>query len=127
LKVYRIAADFDAAMRQKAGKELIPDILTLSEALKAAVDVIQQFDIQTAKDEIPKKLMDLSELERIFTCILAGFDQFNPDEAECLLPELQNYLTQDQIKPIQKYIDRFDFDCAREETLKLMKELGIKK
>ncbi|MCP4353003.1 MAG: response regulator [Desulfobacterales bacterium] len=128
-RVYYIANRLNTDIRKKPSEELIPDILSLSESVKAAADAIKHFETKTIKNRHPEKKANLQEnlehLQKIFRRMLAGFDQYNPEDTEFLLPELMRFISADQVEPLQIHVDNFDFDGAREEALKLMQFLGI--
>ncbi|MCP4108003.1 MAG: response regulator [Desulfobacteraceae bacterium] len=128
-RVYCIANRLNADIRKKPSEELIPDILSLSESVKAAADAIRHFETKTIKSHDPEKKVNLQEnlghLQKIFRRMLAAFDQYNPEDTEFLLPELMRFIPADQVEPLQMHVDNFDFDGAREEALKLMQFLGI--
>jgi hypothetical protein len=57
--------------------------------------------------------------------MLAAFDQFSPYVIEPFLSELKEYLSHDQLTPIVKHMEKFDFDGAKQETVKLANTLNI--
>ena len=69
--------------------------------------------------------MDVPYLTALFIKMLAAFDHYSPDVIEPVLSELKEYLSQDQLNPIVNHMERFDFDGAKQETVKLAKILKI--
>ncbi|MBL7225662.1 MAG: PAS domain S-box protein [Desulfobacteraceae bacterium] len=104
-----------------SGLELPP----LAAALNTAVDAIGQLEAVQDGEEMPKKEMDIAHLRALFIEMLAAFDQFSPYAIEPFLAELKEYLSQDQLSPIVAHMERFDFDGAKQETVKLAKTLKI--
>jgi len=73
---------------------------------------------------MPKKEMD-AHLKGIFVEMLSAFDQFSPYAIDPFLSELEEYLSQNQLNPIVNHMKRFDFDGAKQETVKIAKILNI--
>jgi hypothetical protein len=65
------------------------------------------------------------ELAELFKDLLASFEKYNPTAAEPFLEKLSRLLSDQQTAPIKQKLDRFDFDRARDETIRLAKVLGI--
>jgi len=119
------AIDIDAALREKRIDDVKGKLPVLAAALNTAVDSIRQLETVEAVEEMPKKEMDVPHLKKLFIEMLAAFDQFSPYAIEPFLSELKEYLSQDQLSPIVKHMERFDFDGAKQETVKLAKILKI--
>ena len=68
---------------------------------------------------------DKCSLEKLFREILASFEKYNPEASEPLLEQLGRSLSPQQIEPIQRHLDSFNFDKASEETVKLAHDIGI--
>jgi len=64
-------------------------------------------------------------MKALFIEMLPAFDQFSPYAIEPFLSELKEYLSQDQLNPTVNHMERFDFDGAKQETVKLAKALKI--
>jgi HPt (histidine-containing phosphotransfer) domain-containing protein len=119
------AVNIDAALREKRIGEVKGQLSTLTEVLKTAVDAIRQLEAMHAVEETPKKEIEVAHLKALFIDMIAAFDQFSPDVIEPFLSELKEYLSQDQLNPIVKHMERFDFDGAKQETVNLTKTLKI--
>lgn len=72
-----------------------------------------------------KKAIDKEGLKNIFQNVLKPFEQYSPDNVEPLLKDLKERVDVKQLASIERYYDELDFDKAKDETLKLCKELGI--
>ncbi|MCP4347130.1 MAG: response regulator [Desulfobacterales bacterium] len=124
--VYSIAAKLNAEIREKPLAELIPLVRSLAAALGYAADSIQQ--LEKTETEIPEPLKekpDLPFLEELFGNMLESFEQYNPNAVAPFLEKLETFFSSSQVDPIKKQVERFDFDRARDETVKLAAALGI--
>ncbi len=114
----------DAIKKKRIGdaKDRLP---ALAAALNSAVASIGQLKAEQDVQEMPKKEMDVPRLKELFAEMLAAFDQFSPYAIQPFLSELEKYLLQDQLYPIVKHVERFDFDEAKRETVNLTSSLNI--
>jgi hypothetical protein len=86
---------------------------------------IGRLDETAAQPEKPRKAMDPSRVSHLLTGLVLAFEQFNPDAVEPYLAELASYLSEEQLTPITKRVDAFDFTGAKAQTLKLAEVLNI--
>ncbi|MFC1857463.1 transporter substrate-binding domain-containing protein [Thermodesulfobacteriota bacterium] len=119
------AVNIDTALRENRIDDVKDHLSILAAALNKAVDSIRQLETVQDVEEMPKKEMDVPYLKALFIKMLAAFDEFNPNVIEPFLSELKEYLSQDQLSPIVKHMERFDFDGAKQETVTLAKSLKI--
>jgi len=119
------AIHIDAALREKRIDDVKEQVSTLAGALDTAIVSIRLLEGVQAVEEMPKKKMDVAHLKELFIKMLAAFDQFSPYAIEPFLSELKAYLSQDQLNPIVKHVERFDFDGAKQATVNLSKTLQI--
>ncbi len=128
-EVYRIASDLNADVMEKQTDELIPILESLTNALNAAVDFIRQMEASdrghNAENGTVKQVLDVPALKELFRELLVSFEKYNPEAAEPLLDQLGRFLSPQQIDPILRHLDRFDFDKAGAETVKLAQDIGI--
>ncbi len=128
LSIFQVAdaaACIEAAIRKNRIDDARDKIPILDAALKQALNSISQLAGVGDIKEMPEKEMNLPYLETLFTRMLAAFDQFSPYSVEPFLSELEEYLTQDQLNPVKECIERFDFDKAKKEAVKLAGALGM--
>jgi len=112
-EVADVTINIDVALREKSIDDVKDQLSTLAAALNTAVDSIRQLEAVQDVKEIPKKEMDVPYLTALFIKMLAAFDHYSPDVIEPVLSELKEYLSQDQLNPIVKHMERFDFDGAK--------------
>jgi two-component system sensor histidine kinase EvgS len=65
------------------------------------------------------------ELAELFKDLLASFEKYNPNAAEPFLEQLSRVLSPQQTAPIQRQLDRFEFEGAKNAAVKLAEDLGI--
>ena len=123
--VSNVAAEINAALKEKRIDDVNDQIPTLVTALDRAVDSIKQTEALEDAEEMPRKEMDMTNLKELFTKMLVAFDEFSPYAVEPFLSELKGYLSREQLAPIVAHMERFDFDGAAQETIKLTKMLEI--
>jgi PAS domain S-box-containing protein len=115
----------DAALREKRIDDVKDRLSTLSEALNRVISSIRQLEAGKDIEEKPTKEMDIAHLTELFIKMLAAFDQYSPSLIEPFLPELEAYFSQEQLSSLMSHIERFDFNGAKQETVKLAKTLKI--
>ena len=126
-KVADTVIPMDTALRKKRINDVKEHLFTLAADLKTVIDSIGRLDgiyDQDGKEKSDKK-MDITHLKDIFSKMLAAFAQLNPYVIEPFIAELKMYFAQDQLNPIVEYIERFEFEGAKQETIKLAETLKI--
>ncbi len=124
-EVYSIAAKLNAEIREKQINDLIPLVRSLATALNYAAACVQQLEKETEIRETPKEKPDLPDLKELFINMLESFEQYNPNAVAPFIEKLYSFFSSHQVDPIKKQVDKFDFDSARDETVKLANVLGI--
>ncbi|MBF0320882.1 MAG: response regulator [Nitrospirae bacterium] len=125
VEVYEMSSKIDSLLR---GAETDKAKLLLKDLNRSILDAaIYMEGLGLQKAGTVQKIKELSkeELEDIFTKILASYDQYSPDDTEPLLEKLKESLPREQVLMVEKSIEDLDFNIAKEETIKLMKTLGI--
>ncbi|QTA79441.1 Two component system response regulator/histidine kinase [Desulfonema limicola] len=124
-EVFRIASELNAGIMEKPIDDLIPVTESLAAALKTVIFYLRQIAEnagQTADRGIVKQASDVSVPKNLFRKLLTSFEEYNPKAAEPILEELSRFLSSQQLEPIRRELERFDFDKAREETSNLAKK-----
>jgi len=98
---------------------------SLAGATDTAVTSIRQPEPDEQTDESPPEALDLPELTELFREMIEALEEYSPDATEPFLERLGRSLPSHQIEPIKYLCERFDFDDAMEETLKLAAALNI--
>ncbi|MCP4112263.1 MAG: transporter substrate-binding domain-containing protein [Desulfobacteraceae bacterium] len=122
-EVSSIAANLN--VREKSVCELIPLIDSLTSALGSVAASVRLIETEKQDMEIVKKELDMPYLREVFQDMIASFEEYTPRATEPFLEELSYYLSFQQIEPIKEKLNDFDFDRARDETVKLAEALGI--
>jgi signal transduction histidine kinase/DNA-binding NarL/FixJ family response regulator len=115
----------DAANRQHIGavNELVP---LLQEALGIALQSIEQIETEfiRSKDKEVKEL-DPVLVKEILMNLIDSYKLYDPDETAPYLKELSDFFSDEDLAPINKMLGDFNFDGARDETIKFSKNLNI--
>jgi len=124
-EVADVATRIDALIKEKRIEDVKEHIVALDSAMGKVVASIRQLETVDIETEAPKKELNIPHLKELFVEMLAAFDQYSPYAIEPYLSELRQYLSQDDLKPIISYMDRFDFDGAKQQTAGLAGKLHI--
>ncbi len=124
-EVYDTATGIDTGLKENRIEDVKNQLVALATVLNRAVDSIRQLETVQDVEETQKKETDVAHLKALFIKMLAAFNRFDPNAVEPYLSELKEYLSLDQLSPIEKHLERFDFDKAKRETLRLAKTLQI--
>ena len=125
IDVYEVSSKISDALKKKNMKHARGMINQLAKAIDLVVESVRKLEDIGQSEEKPSKKLDLSRVLELFKEMLEAFGQFNPDIVEPHLNELRAYISEQQIAPIAKRVDEFQFIEAEKETIKLAKELGI--
>ncbi len=71
------------------------------------------------------KVWDQDKVVELFHNILDALDKYNPYEVEPFLNKLKEYVFPQQVNPIEKYANEFNFDKAKDKTRQLAENLRI--
>ncbi|MCP4113706.1 MAG: transporter substrate-binding domain-containing protein [Desulfobacteraceae bacterium] len=125
-EVYKIAVNLNTIIREKQADKLILLSESLATALNSVIASVQQLESEEENRETSGDALDLPLLEELIRKMLASFEEYNPLAVRPFFEQLDRFLSPDQLAPIKQQLDKFDFDGARDETLKLASGLGIK-
>ncbi|WP_207687935.1 ATP-binding protein [Desulfonema limicola] len=125
-EVYQIATEINNMVKKMEIDELIPRIKPLSDALNRVVSYIPQTETTgKEKQEVSLAITNLPALTELFREMMVTFDEYNPLKVEPYIEKLPKYISPSRLDPIKQELDRFDFDGAKKETLRLAASLGI--
>ena len=125
IQVADAATSIEAVFGKKQSGDVKEKISKLDAAIDRAINSINQLEQVPRVEKMPKKKKDPAHLKELFNNMLPAFDQFSPNAVEPFLSELEAYLSREQLDAIVKYIELFEFESAKQETIKLGKTLGI--
>ena len=86
----------------------------LAAALHTAGNSIQQLRINQPPKTTIRLQADPKQLAHLYQKLLTTLDADNPEAAEPVLAELAKYLPEEQLLPIRRHLDNFDFANAKE-------------
>ncbi|MDM8537263.1 transporter substrate-binding domain-containing protein [Desulfobacterales bacterium HSG17] len=125
--VYAIADKLDIALRQKKDdSEIIHLIESLADAMTIACSSIKQIEPEKKEPDQPREVLELPVMEELFRDMLIAFEEYNHKTLEPFIEKLDRFFSPDQVDPIRHQVDRFDFDGAKDETVKLGLSLRLK-
>jgi len=128
-EVFRIADELNSNIREKPYAELRSVIESLVNAMNIAVHFIRQMETENPEqrtgEEAEKERPDIAAVQKLFIRLLNACEECDPEAAESVMEQLGRFFSRHQIEPIQQHLDRFDFDKAGEERVKLAQSIGI--
>jgi len=128
-EVYRIASELSGRVRENSAAQLLPLIQSLEDALRTVALSLAQMQTETADDALTAELCadpaDSFLLGELLGQLLKSFGECDPEAADPVIDQLAGFVSRQQIAQIQRHLDRFDFDKAGEECVKLAHRAGI--
>ena len=124
-EVFEVITSIDAAIKDGVIDNVKDRLSTFSDALNSVINSIRQWESIEDKEEKPKKEMDVAHLKALFIKMQRAFGQYDPNLIEPFLHELETYFSQEQLSPIMRCMERFDFDGANQETVKFAQTIQI--
>ena len=115
----------DTALRENKIDNIREQLSAFAGKLKTVVNAVRRLESFQNVQEAVNTDIDEEHLKRIFCGMLQAFDQFNPSDVEPFVSELKVYLSNKQLKSIVDHMEQFDFDGAKQESIKLAKTLQI--
>ena len=119
-----IAGTINLALKKNQINDAKKQLASLETELNTAIVSIRQLE---KKQEAKAGLKDFDRpgIKKLMIKVLDALDQYNPQAIEPLIKELGEYISEDQLKFVIKYIDDLDFDNAKNEFIKLMELLHL--
>ena len=124
-EVCSVAKKIDSMLKMNRIERAKKQLDLLEYVVKIAIQSINKIDYQVSKVMHLKKEFNLNDVENIFNKIMKSFDSFNPKVIKPFVDDLSQYLSDNQIKPINNYLDQFEMDNAKKEIVLLAKRLSI--
>ena len=125
-RVYDLAKALNTALANGQETDARDTLASLAPALEqTARDIANLGAPETVESEILPK-PDQVKAAEFMAELLAGLEKDDPSASEPTIARLRKFLTADQLKGVNRALDLFDFDAAKEEALRLSQSLGIK-
>ena len=119
-QVSSLSEQLGIALRNKQFNEVQLRLPLLAEALQTATASIRQIDFKSPQEPAPEQLpADPEQITQLCQELLTELDKDNPEAAEPVLAKLARHLTHEQLLPIRKHLDNFDFKGAKKATMVL--------
>ncbi|MBF0464011.1 MAG: response regulator [Nitrospirae bacterium] len=124
--VYPVVRELSQLLKERNISEAMRQIAQLRELLVKVTDSIHSIG-QLVEEPAAEKYgeLDIPAVKEIIFRLLKSFEAYNPEIVEPVMLQLQGAVSRRQIKLVKKYVEELDFVKAKEETIKLAKELGI--
>ena len=98
----------------------------LHEALLAAAAAIEQISIPEQTETTPSEAFDPIPVRYMLQQLLLAIDELNPECVETPLNAIRTYVAHTQLVDIQRAVDGFDFDGAKQAVYELAEQLNLK-
>jgi PAS domain S-box-containing protein len=123
--VASLAGEFDENLRSGKLEEVKAKLGELSQALKEAQAAIHKIPLPSDDSSIPMLDFDKQKVKGLMIQLSSTLAELNPDSVEPVLNKLSEYLAKDDLSPIRREVDAFDFDEATVKTRTLANKLGL--
>lgn len=122
--IYQLTCLINSEIKEKPMDDLLSAINSLISELDSIIDSLKSIEFEKQKP-IETQIQNPEQLKNIFMALMASYDRYNPKICEPILDQLTRSLSHDKLDRIRYQLDRFDFDGAKEETIKLANVLGM--
>lgn len=124
-EIHTIAEEIEKAAKGKKEDTLLEKLPLLSVALSKVIASIENLEKRKPEQEKAKKVWDQDQVVELLKKILEVLDNYNPYDVEPFLNKLKEYISPQQIKPIENSVSKFNFDRAKDKTKQLAQSLRI--
>ncbi|MEO5356226.1 MAG: ATP-binding protein [Nitrospirae bacterium YQR-1] len=126
-EVYPVVRQLSLFLRELNLNSAKEQATLLRGLLRTVTDSISTMEVQEEEPLVSVSTSgpNMPVVREIIIRLLKSFDEYNPDDVEPVMLELQTALNIRQVKPIKKYVEELDFAMAKAETIKLAGELAI--
>ncbi len=125
IEICAIAGNIENAAQEKNWHVIREILPSLCFAMSETIDSISDLRERKVEIEKPKKVWDQAQVTQLFNNILDALDKYSPYEVEPFLKELKKTISHQQLKPLEKCLDEFNFDEAKDKARKLAQNLGL--
>ncbi|SCA55252.1 putative Histidine kinase [Candidatus Terasakiella magnetica] len=123
--VAALATEIDGYLKQKEIVLAQNKLPMLEDALARSVKSISKIKKNAATGDAQLKSFDPIAVALLIKQLEHSLEKLNPDATEPIVEKMREYLSHDDILPIQEAIDVFDFDQAAEEAIVLKEKLNL--
>ena len=100
----------------------VPD---LDEALRQAAEAVAKLKIPDDDDDTRNETFDAAFVLEILKETTVALAELNPEAVAPHLKQLSRFINKNELSAIQRGVDSFDFDSAKNEVEKLTQRLGL--
>ncbi|QWR78770.1 MASE3 domain-containing protein [Candidatus Magnetomonas plexicatena] len=124
--VYPLVRELSQLLKERNLSKAMGHTIRLKELLVKVTESINSIGEVDVVEDVEKSVeLDIPVVKEIILRLLKSFEAYNPDVVEPALLQLQGAVSRRQIKWVKRYVEELDFVKAKEETIKLAKELRI--
>jgi PAS domain S-box-containing protein len=123
--VESLAIEVDADLKSENREQAESKLDDLRRALGEASTAINSLNLNTVGESTPTKAYDVDVVKPLVDELISAMDEVNPDAVEPIMARLSEYLADKDLKMIQREVDAFDFDKAREKAEMLAENLSL--
>ncbi len=125
-EVSKLVSEIDLKLNKNETHNLKSLVAGLDSSLQIVVKAISAIPKKKSVSNIRNdSKSDKQETERILNELILSFDQYNPNSVEPHLNKLTEQLQPGLLNSIVDLVEKYDFDGAKAETIKLAKNLNV--
>lgn len=124
-QVASAASRLDEHLKMGRRDDALNAIASLDSALSRAAEAIGTLDCEAKAVTDPLRVYDPVIVSRLLNELHAALEALDPERAEPLVVRLRRFVSAPDLLPIQREIELFDFDSARDRTVALAARLGF--
>ncbi|MBF0588174.1 MAG: PAS domain S-box protein [Magnetococcales bacterium] len=125
-RVAVLAMQIDAEIKSGKLERANALLMELEQALQEVGAAIGQLRLPKVGDGEPTKTFDAEIVQGLIIELLAALEALNPDVVEPVLKKISEFVSVSDLASIQRNVDGFDFDAAKEEAKALANQLNLK-
>ena len=123
--LHKLSAQIEKAARNKRIEMIEEKVHLFDVAFREVCSSIYKLKKIGGRRMKKEKDLSLGELKILLSRMFSAFKKYNPYVLEPYLTELKQSISDSELETIEEYVKKFDFDSAKEATLRLAKTLGI--
>ena len=125
LNIASVAADIDRQLKLSQLDSVKEKLTLLAELLIEVTAAIALLELPEEQENEMEAMIDIDIVEGVFSHLIKALDELNPDATEPHLAQLKTWIKSEELNVLQRHIADFDFELAKEETIKLAQQLKI--
>jgi len=116
-----INTDLQTGNREQAESKLDD----LHRVLEEAYSAINALNLDLGSGTMPIKVFDADVMKPLMDELISAMDEVNPDVIEPVIDRMSEYVEEQDLKFIQREVDAFEFDEAKQKAIELAEKLNL--